>query len=352
LSVVQSRISQLVVTLIAIVILSSYSSFCLSAENGQTLSTTSIAIPGGASGIGFDDLGFSAELHKVIIPAAGLGKLDLIDPQSKQITEISGFSSQPGGAQGHGKGVTSADSGRGAIFATDRNSQTLNMIDPGSKKILAVTKLAAGPDYVRYVAATNEVWVTEPRAAQIEVFSLPENGFPEPEHAVIISVPMGPEALVIDGARGRAYSNMRPDTTVSIDLRKRAIVSKWPNGCSGSEGLAFDSVKGFLFVGCEEGKLESLSVIDGHRLGEVASGSGVDIIAYDAKLRHAYLPGAESATMAIIGISAGGSPTLLNTVATAKGSHCVTIDDLSNAYICDPRAGKILVFHDSLAPAK
>jgi hypothetical protein len=338
--------------LITIVILSSYSNFCLSADNGQALSTTSIAIPGGASGIGFDDLGYSAKLHKVIVPAGATGKLDLIDSESKQITEIGGFSSQVPLAGGHLRGVTSADTGRGAIFVTNRDSQTLNVVDPGSKKILAVTKLAAGPDYVRFVAATNEVWVTEPHAAQIEVFSLPENGFPEPEHAAIISVPMGPEALVIDGARGRAYCNARPDTTISIDLRKRAIVSKWPNGCAGSEGLAFDSVKGFLFVGCEEGKLESLSVIDGHRLGEASSGSGVDIIAYDAKLRHAYLPGAESATMAIVGISAEGRPTLLSTVATTNGSHCVTIDDLSNAYICDPRGGNILVFHDSLAPAK
>jgi hypothetical protein len=350
---VQSKISQLVVILTTILILNGYSSFSLAADASQALSTTSIAIPGGASGVGFDDLGFSAQLHKVIVPAGAIGKLDLIDPESRQITEIGGFSSEAGFAGGHGKGVTSADNGRGAIFAIDRNSQTLNVIDPESKEILAVVKLAAGPDYVRFVSETSEVWVTEPRAAQIEVFSLPESGFPEePEHAATISVPMGPEALVIDGTRGRAYCNMRPDTTVSIDLRKRTIVAKWRNGCSGSEGLALDAARGFLFVGCAEGKLESLSVSDGHRLGEASSGSGVDIIAYDPNLRHAYLPGAESATMAVIGIAANGRPILLNTVTTAAGSHCVTTDDQNNAYICDPRGGKILVFHDSIAAAK
>jgi hypothetical protein len=50
--------------------------------------------------------------------------------------------------------------------------------------------------------------------------------------------------------------------------------------------------------------------------------------------------------MAVIGISVDGRPTLLSDVTTAKGSHCVAADDRNNAYICDPRNGQILIFHD------
>jgi DNA-binding beta-propeller fold protein YncE len=315
---------------------------------GQAQSTTPLAIPNGSLGIGFDDLSFSPELRKVIVPAGRTGKVVLIDPTSKQIEEIAGFSSQISFGGGHGEGVTSADVGRGGIFATDRDEKTLDLADPVSKKILAKTKLAAGPDYVRYVGATNEVWVTEPHASQIEIFSLPEHGFQKPNHAATIGIPNGPESLAIDNARGRAYTNLSSDSTVAIDLRQRAIVAQWKNGCRGSRGIALDSVRGFLFVGCKEGKLETLSLKDGHQLGEASSGDGVDIIAYASSLHHAYLPGGASATMAVIGVSASGRATILTTVTTAKGSHCVTSDDLNNVYICDPRNGQLLLFHDSL----
>ena len=347
-NVERSMTSRLRWSFLAAIVLTGYWLLTPSACAGQSQSTTPLAIPGGSGGIGFDDLDFSSELHKVIVPAGRTGNLILIDPGSKKIDEVGGFSSQTNFGGDHFEGVTSADFGRGAIFATDRDEKTLDMVDPVSKTILAKTKLAAEPDYIRYVAATNEVWVTEPRAAQIEIFSLPEHGLPEPNHAATISIPKGPESLTIDNNRGRAYTNAWSDSTIAIDLRKRAIVARWANGCAGSRGTTLDAARGFLFVGCKEGKLESLNVKDGSRLGEAASGDGVDIIAYAPNLHHAYLPGASSATMAVIGISASGRPTVLATVATAKGSHCVTVDDLNNAYVCDPRNGQLLIFHDSV----
>jgi DNA-binding beta-propeller fold protein YncE len=333
----------------SVVILIGYLVSTINTYAGQTLSTTPLAIPKGSEGIGFDDLGFSPELHKVLIPAGRTGKLILIEPGSNKMEEIDGFSSQTGFGGDHGQGVTSADTGRGAIFTTDRSEKTLDMVDPVSKKILSKTRLASGPDYVRYVSVTNEVWVTEPHASQIEIFSLPEDGSPRPNQAATIKILNGPESLVIDAARGRAYTNLWTDTMLAIDLRKRAIVAQWKNGCRGSRGIALDSVGGFALIGCDEGKLESLSVKDGHRLGEASSGDGVDIIAYSSKLHHAYLPGGQSATMAIIKISPMGQPTVLTTVTTAKHSHCVTTDDLNNAYICDPQKGRLLIFHDSVA---
>ena len=337
--------------LFATVFLTGYFGAIATTYAGQALSTTPLAIPNGAGGIGFDDLGFAPGLHKVIVPAGRTGNLVLVEPGSNKTEVIGGFSSQATFTGGHGEGVTSADVGRSGIFATDHDEQTLDLVDPQSKQILAKTKLAAEPDYVRYVAATNEVWVTEPRASQIEIFSLPEHGFPEPNHAATISIPTGPESLLIDGARGRAYTNLWTDRTLAIDLKQRAVVARWKNGCRGSRGTALDSARGFLFVGCKEGKLESLSVKDGRHLGEASSGSGVDIIAYAPSLRHAYLPGGDSATMAVIGISMNGTPTVLETVTTAKHSHCVTTDDLGNAYVCDPQAGQLLVIHDTVAAA-
>jgi hypothetical protein len=319
---------------------------------GATIATTPLPLPGGERGIGFDDMGFAPSIHKVLVPAGRSGNLDLIDPNTRQVTAIGGFSSSTSFDGGHGQGVTSADAdpNRRLLFATDRDAKVLNVIDLKTRSVLATTPLASGPDYVRYVAATDEVWVTEPRAAKIEVFMIPATVVP-PSHVDAISVPGGPESLIVDNKRGRAYTNLWTDTTVAIDLKSRKIVERWKNGCKGSRGIAMDGGRGLLFVGCDEGKLSVLDLKTGAQLGSASSGSGVDIIAYNRRLAHAYLPGEESATMAIIGISAKGAATVLETVKTAEGSHCVAADDRGNAYVCDPKGGRLLIVTDTLPPS-
>src|SRR6185295_3421600 len=104
--------------------------------------------------------------------------------------------------------------------------------------------LAASPDYVRWVAPTGEVWVTEPDAEQIEVFTAPPDGTSAPKQAALVKVKGGPESLVIDPTRGRAYTHLWKSATVAVDLRSRAIVATWPNSCEGSRGIALDERRG------------------------------------------------------------------------------------------------------------
>ena len=275
-SAVPSRISRACNQWFALILLTACCMMTASGYAGEVPSATPLAIANGSGTIGFDDLGFSSALRKVIVPAAQTGKLFLIDPGSNKMEEIGGFSTHGAAGGSHGGGVTSADVGHGALFTADRGEQTLDVVDPGTKTILSKAKLASGPDYVRFVAPTNEVWVTEPHRSQIEIFSLPEHGLPEPTHAAVIKIADGPESLMIDGARGRAYANLWTDSTLAIDLQRRTVVARWKNGCNGSRGLALDPVRGFLFIGCKEGKLEVLSLKDGRKLGEVSSGDGVE----------------------------------------------------------------------------
>jgi len=71
------------------------------------ITPTPLALPGGDGGIGFDDMVFAPSLHKVLVPAGRSGNLDLIDPDTKQVTAIGGFSSRTSFGGGHGQGVTS-----------------------------------------------------------------------------------------------------------------------------------------------------------------------------------------------------------------------------------------------------
>ncbi len=311
---------------------------------------TTLALPGGDAGIGFDDLRFSPELHRVLAPAGRTGKLDLIDPKTQAITSIGGFSSDAKFGGGHGEGTTSVDGGGGLLFATDRGRTEVAVIDPKANKVTSTTKLGGNPDYVRWVEPTKEVWVTEPGKKQIELFGLDRSKL---ARKGVIDVPGGPESLVIDATRGRAYTHTWDDATVVIDLAKHTEVARWKNGCKASRGIALDEKRGLLFVGCDEGKATALDVAhDGKQLGTADTGKGVDIIAYDSRLAHLYVPGGDSATLTIIGVAATGKLTALGRVAVAADSHCVVVDDVGHAYVCDPAHGSLLVVTDPFSATK
>jgi hypothetical protein len=93
-----------------------------------------VPLPGGTGGIGFDDLVFAPGIRKVLAPAGATVNLDLVDPDAMQVTVVPGFSGSRGSFKGgHGEGTTSADEGRGLLFATDRTTGQLNVVDPAAK---------------------------------------------------------------------------------------------------------------------------------------------------------------------------------------------------------------------------
>jgi hypothetical protein len=314
-------------------------------QSDETKSNLSIPLPEGAAGIGFDDIQYSPVLNRVLIPSGRTGKVNLLDPQSVKVTSITGFSAEKNYKGGHGEGVTSISEGMGLLFITDRSSLKLDVVDPSSKAIIASASLASSPDYVRFVSMTNEIWVTEPENDQIEVFAFSDKQ-KSPLHSGFVQITGGPESLVIDHARGRAYTHLWQGKTVAIDVKSRAVVATWSNSCKGSRGIALEETKGILFIGCSEGKAVSMNTNDGKIISSLNSGSGVDIIDYNPILRHLYLPGATSGTMAIINVSSTGALSLLGTTPTISGAHCVTSDHARNVYVCDPHHGKILIIQD------
>ena len=320
---------------------------------GAAGTVTPLSLPGGEGGIGFDDLRFSADLHQLLVPAGASGRLDLVDPKTQGISEIAGFSTAPQRERGHSQGTTSADSGDGLVFASDRTAGTLVIVDPGAKRIVSSVKLGGAPDYVRWVAPLREVWVSEPGSKVIETFRLDRKGSPVLTRVGSIAVADGPESLEIDPTRRRAYTNTWHDATFAIDLTSRTIVARWSNGCEGARGLALDVAHGFAFVGCKEGKAVVLDVEHGGKvLGHAPAGKGVDVIAFATGLSHLYVPGAEAARLTVIGIDGRGRPEVLGSAETAPDAHCVATDDSGSAYVCDPGKGRLLVFRDPYPATK
>jgi len=337
-------------------------SACSLSLNPASLPTTIIKLPGSAGAIGFDDMAYDAALGKVIVPAGATGNLDLIDPDTMNIKAIPGFSTAtPDPAGGHGDGTTSAIAHKGLLFAIDRTNLRLDVVDPAAGEIIKSTALITSPDYIRYVPPTNELWVTEKGASQIEVFSLSDEPVPQPTHTDVISFTKGPEALVIDSTRGFAYTNFaKTGQTIPIDIKTHQPQDPWPNGCTATRGMVLDEARGILFVACKEGKIAVLNVSDGGRLlANTTFGSSLDFLGYNPHLAHLYIPSGASAVMAVVGVTVEQAPppattgqlsmtlTLLGTADTGLGAKCMIADDRDSVWVCDPTTGQLFHIKDT-----
>lgn len=301
-----------------------------------------VALPGGEAGIGFDDLRYSARLHRVLVPGGGTGNLYLVDPDTRAVTVIGGFGAVARRGGGHEDGPTSVDESGGLLYVIDRTRHLLDVVDPVAKRIVASARLAAGPDYVRVVESRRELWVTEPDADQIEIFALAATAGAPPVHAAVVSVRNGPESLVIDEARGRAYTHRWQASTVAIDLASRKIVAEWQNGCAAARGIALDGERGFLFAACADGTTTVLDVkAGGRRLSTLAHGSGVDVIGYAAQTRHLVLAGTRCRCLVTLAVGADGALSFVSEQPATRTSHCAVADDRGHAWWCDQDRGAI-----------
>jgi hypothetical protein len=326
--------------------------------------------------ISFDDFTYDSQLHRVIIPAGETGQVALIDPTNLQVQLISGFSRQVNSANPI-IGTSSVAVAGGFLYGLDQETLSIKTIRLSTGELIASTPVQAAAEYIRFVSATNELWVTEKSLQQIEIFSVSGNDPPVPLLAGTISVPNGPQALIIDDQRGLAFTN-RPNQSLTdvIQVMTHTVIAQWGNGCSSARGMAIDENEGYLFVACEEGKLVMMDIgNDGYQITSQNYGGELDFVAYNPNLHHVYLPSSASGVLAIFqlqkllvdpettyasGKTPGANPTapspdlktsllLLGTADTDVNAKCVTTDENNNLWVCDPKNGQVFIIHDEFS---
>ncbi|MBX3234453.1 MAG: serine/threonine protein kinase [Labilithrix sp.] len=293
------------------------------------------------AGVGFDDLSYAPSLKRVVIPAGELGEVALLDPESRKLDVISGFTRSPTGKGGHTQGATSAAMAGGLLAVIDRSTRTVALVAPEERRILSTHPLGGVPDYVRYEPTNGEVWVTEPDIERIEVFTL-DAAAKELRPSSPIEVPGGPEFVAFDATR--AFTNLWKGQTSTIDLHTHKVRNTFTNGCEGSRTLAIDERRALLFVACVEGRVTSIDLSHGYRLlGKVDYHPGIDALVLDPTRGLLYAPSAEAGKMAAIAFDRDGVPSLAFEVTTQKGAACATLDPSGAIWICDPVHGRLLV---------
>ena len=293
-----------------------------------------VDLPGAQDAIDFDDIAYSPQLDRIIVPARRSG-LYLIDPRTGDARRA-----------GHLYGADSADAGEATVFVVDRERGTITAVDPQSGRTGFSLTVDAPMDYVRYVRATRELWVTEPGASTsgIEVFALATDPRATPRRAGFVAVPDGPEGLTIAG--GAAYTHAGSDL-VAVDLRQRRVTARWPTGCRGTHGFPRVDVEHRLALAscASEGTVSLLSLDDGRQLGRYSAGGGVALPAFSRAAGHFYVradPGAKLVTLA----ASDAGLAEVDHVSVPEAGHCLTADDVGHYWTCDADHGRVLRFDD------
>jgi hypothetical protein len=300
-----------------------------------------IALEGVSGVVLLDDLHFAAVPHRIVAAPGGSGRVHRVDVEAASAKAFDGF----------GTGAASVDEADGLAFVADRASSTLDVLEIASGKVVSRVELGGRPDYVRYCPITNEVWVTEPAEQRIEVLAF--RGKPDLVSAAFISIGDGPEGLVFDLKRERAYVHHYQPKVAKINVRERRSEVDWPTGCQTSHGIpVIDEQRGLLFAGCRErAKVTVLSIDeDGKQLGTFDLGTGESSLAYSPSLRHFYLRGDPGVEIAVLDIPDSGSPVLLKKLATSQRGHVMAADDRGFLWVADPAAGRLLRYKDPSLP--
>jgi DNA-binding beta-propeller fold protein YncE len=319
--------------------------------------TSSVLLPDAGASVNIDDLRYLPNLDRIAVAVGA--EIFLVKPEDLSITVISGLGVAPdagsgaldAGSQAMGRpGASSVDEGAALLFANSRRDHLLYTVDPATGTLIRTSTLGGAPDYVRYVQETNEVWVTEPMQEQIEILSLKGGGaHPVAVHAAIISTPGGPEGLVIDPVRHRAYTHggASQTMTLAVDLGSRSIAAMWPNGCTAGTGIDLDPARGHVLVGCNEGKAVVLDAkSNGLLLSSLTTDGSIDLIGYSAELHHIYLPSPRASKVSVIGVSSAGTLTELGKFDSSPDGHCAAADQLGHAYVCNGMGARLIVFKD------
>jgi DNA-binding beta-propeller fold protein YncE len=317
------------------------------ADAAAGLDLTPIPLPGAPpGGVFLDYLAVDRPHHRVWVPAAGTGRVDVIDTKTQELHPIESFATAEVERQGQKRtvGPTAATVGDGFVYVGNRADSSVCAVDATTLARGGCVTIPAMPDGVAYVASTREVWVTTPRTKSMYVLDVSTPS--APKLAGNFTLEGEPEGYAVDDAHGAFYTNLEDkDRTLRIDLKKRTVTSTWLPNCGedGPKGLAVDPTHQLLVVACPDHVEVMDAGKDGKILSKLDTGAGVDNIDYVPSNRSLYVAAARAATLTIAHLDEKGVLTKTAARATAKGARNAVATDAGTAYVADGPEGRVLV---------
>jgi YVTN family beta-propeller protein len=264
---------------------------------------------------GWDYLTFDAAANRLYISRST--RVLVVDTEAgKLVGEI------PGTAGVHGIAIV-PKLGRGLTSNGKDNSATI--FDLKTLKILGTVKTGSKPDAIVYDAFSGHVFVGNGKSNDITVID-PEKA----EVVATIALEGNPEFIVSDGS-GKVFVNLESaGSTAVIDAKANRVLNNWKlEGCDEPTGLSMDIKNRRLFAGCHNEVLVALDADTGKNLAKLPVGKGLDATAYDPELQLVFTSNG-AGTVTVIKQQSPDSYTVVENVATARGSKTMALDKASH----------------------
>ncbi|HVA65479.1 MAG TPA: YncE family protein [Elusimicrobiota bacterium] len=237
----------------------------------------------------------------------------------KVIADISGQE------RSHGVALVPS-AGRG--FISDGKAGAVVVFDLKTYAVLGSIKAAPDADGIIYDPAADRVLVSAGDAQELVSIS-PDVDLKTGKGVRRLDLGGKPEFLAADGG-GRAYVNLvNKDEVAVVDVKAMKVLFRWPTVPGGVlTGLAIDSARGLLFVGCRKpAKLVVMSAKNGRVLSAVDIGKGVDAV---RAAGGAAFASCGDGTLSEVRENAPGKFAAVQVLRTQKGARTMGLDPMTH----------------------
>ena len=221
-------------------------------------------------------------------------------------------------------------------FITAGNDRCVKVFDLKTLKITATVKTNGVPDNIVYDPASKHVFANH-QDGDITVIDPAAL-----DRTVTIRVKGRLESSVADGAGHLFVCVEDRHVVVQIDSMANKPLADWTLGTSqGPTGLAIDTQRMRLYVGCLSEQMVILDAKTGAILGTAPIGRDVDGVAFDSALQLAVSANGDG-TASVVKETAAGKFETVQTVRTTSAAKTIAIDPTTHQFLlpCNVPDGK------------
>jgi len=212
----------------------------------------------------------------------------------------------------------------GIGFISVGGAHKVAVIDSKSLEQKGSVETGENPDAILYHPALKRVFVFNGQSKSVTVIDATSL-------QVLATIPVSgkPEVAAYDDS-GHVFVNIEDKgTVVVIDTSSNKVINEWSLApCDEPTGLAIDRKKHHLFASCSGNKV--MAIMDsstGKVLASVPIGAGSDGAEFDPSADIAFSSNGSDGTLTLVGESAPGKFSALQTVPTQKSGRTIAVDE-------------------------
>lgn len=207
-------------------------------------------------------------------------------------------------------------------FSSNGKENKVSIVDLATLKTLSKVKVGENPDAIVYESKRQEVYAFNGKSNSVTIL-----GARSGKVVRTTALPGKPEFAVADSERSQVFVNIEDKhEVVSISTDTHKITAHFPIAPGETPtGIALDSARGLLFIGCENQKMILINATSGKVLDSIPIGNGVDATAFDPETKLAFSSNGEG-SLTIARVDSNDKLMLIQVLKTERGARTLALD--------------------------